>query len=160
MEGRNSSCLAESPVFVDVLKESLVRCHAPPFPWARGPGMVPQMERWNLILLAFNQNRIMCLISLPCKWKGEIHEFVGGEGFQAGIWYSPVYINMEITVEKRDKSRLRSSPTLPCHYFKFKLFLQRYCPHLENTWNNTKIVSYPDLKPRRRVVCPQCQERR
>ena len=42
-----------------------LRCS--PFPEGSGPCVVPQMERWNLILLAFSQNRIMSLISLPCK---------------------------------------------------------------------------------------------
>lgn len=81
-----------------------------PFPEGGGPCVVPQMERWNLILLAFSQNRIMCLISLQCKWKGEIHELVGGEGFQAVVWYPLAYINREIRVENTDKFRLRSPP--------------------------------------------------
>lgn len=32
------------------------------------------MERWDLILLAFNQTRVIPLISLQWKRKGEIHE--------------------------------------------------------------------------------------
>lgn len=51
-----------------------------PVPQGDGPGNALQMERWDLILLAFNQSRIMCLISLRCKQKGEIHELLGGVG--------------------------------------------------------------------------------
>ena len=152
MERRNSSCFAKSGMFISVLKGSLLCCHAPPFsPWGSGPCVAPalQMGRWNLISLAFNQNRIMFLISPPCKWKGEIHELVGGEGFQAVAPLPLGCTNIEITVENMDISKLRSLPaphfaTLSSS-FSAKVW---YSPCMvQNDWPNTKVVEHLEPNP-------------